>query len=269
MWDGTEKMKLGVVQFQPEFGQIDTNIRKIGTLIEKAPDCDLLVLPELCSTGYQFVSKEETFSLSETSEGKLGSFLREMAVQKQTALTAGFAEKEGDRLFNSAMLVDNSGDVHIYRKAHLFYKENEFFEAGNIPFHPVTLKSGLKVGVMVCFDWIFPEVVRTYALNGADVIAHPANLVLPWCQKAMFARAVENRIPIITANRTGFEDRDGERLEFTGMSQVMGAEGTVLVSAGTNEEGVFVAEYDTDTASKQLNSYNHLLKNRRTDLYFN
>jgi len=121
---------------------------------------------------------------------------------------------------------------------------------------------------MICFDWIFPEAVRSLALGGAAVIAHPANLVLPWCQRAMFARAVENQVFAITANRFGTEARDrASPLTFTGGSQIMTPDGEVIAKAGQSEAVVMTREIDLSTSNPQLNSLNHLFADRRPDLY--
>jgi predicted amidohydrolase len=85
---------------------------------------------------------------------------------------------------------------------------------------------GLRVGLAICFDWIFPESFRTLALMGADLVAHSANLVLPYCQRVDFARAVENRVYVATANRVGDEDRTGRKLAFTGGSVLVAPSGT-------------------------------------------
>jgi predicted amidohydrolase len=261
------KLKAGFLQFQPVFGEIGQNVRAIESLLRER-DFDVMVLPELCTTGYQFMSREEALSLSEPANGELGQVLLGLAREKNGVIVAGFAERHGDEVFNSAMTVGPSGLLSVYRKAHLFFKEKEFFSPGNSPFVPVDTGLGYRLGIMICFDWIFPEVVRSLALGGAAVIAHPANLVLPWCQRAMFARAVENRIFVITANRFGSESRDPKStLTFTGGSQIMGPDGEVLAKAGLSEMVAMIREIDLSASNQQLNSMNHLFKDRRPDLY--
>ena len=261
------KLKAGFLQFQPVFGEIRQNVRAIEALLRER-EFDLMVLPELCTTGYQFLSREEALSLSEPANGELGQTLLALAREKQGVVVAGFAERHGDELFNSAMTVGPSGLLSVYRKAHLFFKEKEFFSPGNRPFVPVDTGLGYRLGIMICFDWIFPEAVRSLALGGAAVIAHPANLVLPWCQRAMFARAVENSIFVITANRFGSESRDPESpLTFTGGSQIMGPDGEVPAKAGLSEMVAMIREIDLSASNQQLNSMNHLFRDRRPDLY--
>ncbi len=261
------KMKVGFLQFQPIFGDIGQNIATIRNMLNDK-EFDLMVLPELCTTGYQFVSRNEALSLSEPGDGALGQVLLELAERKSSVIVAGFAEKYGDGVYNSAMAVGPDGFLSVYRKAHLFFKEKEIFSTGNTPFEPVDTKQGYHLGTMICFDWIFPEAARSLALGGASVIAHSANLVLPWCQQAMFARALENRVFIITANRFGTEARDSvSPLTFTGGSQIMTPDGEVLAKAGSAEAVVMIREIDLNIASPQLNPINHLFSDRRPDLY--
>lgn len=122
--------------------------------------------------------------------------------------------------------------------------------------------------MMICFDWIFPETARSLALQGAQIIAHPSNLVLQYCQRAMYARSVENRVFTITANRIGTEERAGRTLTFTGASQVLNPRGDTLVSAPGDEEHVGVAEADlTHADDKHITEYNDLMAQRRPDMY--
>ena len=123
---------------------------------------------------------------------------------------------------------------------------------------------GNKYGVMVCFDWVFPEVSRILAIKGADVILHPANLVLPYCQKAMITRSLENGVFTATANRIGIE-RD---VTFSGMSQLTGPEGELLKQMSSEKAGVTWADIKPSEArNKMMTERNHLLNDRRPQVY--
>lgn len=260
-------MKIGFVQFEPLFGDVDGNLERAASLVREA-DADLLILPELFNTGYVFTSKEEAASLAEeVPEGKTTRGLCDLAREKGVFLAAGLAEKDGERIFNSSVLVSPDGYVGRYRKTHLFFEENLWFDPGNEGFsvHDIGI---CTVGIMICFDWFFPESMRILSLMGADLICHPANLVMPFCQDAMKTRCLENHVFAVTANRTGTEAREGKSLLFTGMSQITGPDGGIITRAGEDEEGVRTVEIDPKAArDKNVNDYNNLFTDRRPDFY--
>ncbi len=260
-------LRIGFLQFTPRFGELNRNRDRILKLAAGI-SFDLLVLPELCTTGYQFTSAEEVNELSEPVDGKLAALLTSIAAGAGGVIVAGFAERARDGVYNSAMTVGPEGLLSVYRKVHLYARETEWFMPGDRPFAAVSAGLPVPLGIMICFDWIFPESVRSLALDGARIIAHPSNLVMPYCQKSMYARAVENRVFIITANRCGTEERGGQDpLTFTGGSQIMGPDGTVLGQAGEQEDRLVLVDIDPVEADPQLNRYNHLHRDRRPDLY--
>jgi predicted amidohydrolase len=127
---------------------------------------------------------------------------------------------------------------------------------------------GGKVGMMICFDWFFPEVARVLALEGAQVICHPANLVLPWCQDAMRTRSIENRVFSVTANRIGAEKRGNIALTFTGKSQIVTPKGDVLAQASERSESLKVVDVDpAEALDKHVTPNNDLFKDRKVALY--
>jgi predicted amidohydrolase len=180
---------------------------------------------------------------------------------------AGLAERSGKNFYNSAVLVGPDGYRATYRKIHLFFEETVWFNPGDGEFQDYDI-GGCTVGIMICFDWIFPESMRVLSLMGADVICHSANLVLPFCQDAMKTRCLENRVFAVTANRTGTEERGGKSLYYTGKSQITGTRGNVLFQAGEGIEEVGIVEIDVNEArNKEVNEYNNLFDDRRTDFY--
>jgi predicted amidohydrolase len=125
-----------------------------------------------------------------------------------------------------------------------------------------------KEGIMICFDWFFPEAARTLALHGADIIAHPSNLVMPYCPDAMVTRCLENRVFSATANRIGKEDRGGNALTYIGTSEIVSPRGEILNRLSTNESGVGVVEIDLSLArNKALNEYNNIMTDRKPPFY--
>ncbi len=257
------------LQNSPEFGNIRANLHDLIGLLP--PGCDLAVLPELCATGYQFRDRDEVMDLAEViapghEPGPITTRLSEVAEASGTTIIAGVAERDGDRLFNSAVLLRPDGSRSIYRKIHLFMDEKKLFDPGDLGFSVVDA-CGVKVGMMVCFDWIFPEAARTLALQGAQIIAHPSNLVLPWCPQAMITRSLENGVFTMTANRIGRELRTDTPLEFIGLSQVISPTGERLVQLGKEETGAAVVTINITEADKKITAANDLFADRRPEFY--
>jgi predicted amidohydrolase len=260
-------MKVGFVQFEPVFGQMDVNREKVTRLLADV-DAELIVLPELFNSGYVFTSREEALHLAEEIPGgKTVELLGSIARQKKIHIVAGLCEKEGDRLFNSAVLISPEGWRGTYRKVHLFNEEKLWFRPGDEGFKVFDI-GACRIGIMICFDWFFPEAARLLALQGAQIICHSANLVLPFCQAGMVTRCLENQVFAVTANRTGREKRGGQDLLFTGKSQITGPQGMILYQAGSSSDEVGIVDIDIRTAdNKNINSYNHLFADRRVDVY--
>ena len=259
-------MKVGFVQFFPIFGGVARNIAKIVDMV-RGQDADLWVLPELFATGYQFKDRAEVEVLAEPVDGMTIRTLADQAGKLGTRFCGGFPERDGDEIYNSAFLVGPGGLEATYRKIHLFDREKELFQPGDRGFEVVDV-SAVPVGMMVCFDWIFPESARTLAIRGARVLLHPSNLVLPHCPDSMPVRCIENRVFAVTANRIGVEDRTGEALTYIGMSQVVDPSGRILARAGRDEEVAAVVAIDPDRAAdKFITPRNHLLDDRRPHLY--
>jgi len=261
-------MKAGFYQFSPMFGKKDENLKKVSSVL-KDTELDLLVLPEFFATGYQFISADEVRELSEPiRDGFTTEFLSDLSREKNLYIVAGLPEKDGDAFYNSAVLTGPEGFIGTYRKTHLFFEEKLYFSPGNTGFQVWNTRVG-HIGIMICFDWIFPESMRALALLGAEVITHPSNLVLPYCPQAMPVRCLENRVFAITANRTGSEGRkEGQSLTFIGQSQVVSHEGNILVRASENEEELLTIDINPQEArNKSLNSFNDILKDRRPEYY--
>ena len=261
-------MKVGYIQTSPIFGEKGQNFKKIEKLITKLK-ADLIVLPELFATGYAFISKEEAVPLAEDFNGETAQFLIKMAKITGAIIIGGFIEKEEEKIYNSAMIVSSEGVIGSYRKIHLYFKEKLWFFPGDKPLKVYDI-DGVKIGIMICFDWIFPETTRTLALLGADIIAHPTNLVLPYCQKAMVTRCLENRVFAVTANRIGEEKRGSDHFTFTGKSQITSYNGEILSSAPRDEIYVDFIDIDIQKArDKNLNEYNNLFEDRQVEFYYN
>ncbi len=264
-------MRIAFYQSSPVYGEIEYNLFTALNALGGAK-ADLYVLPELFTTGYLFGSRKELAGLAEpVPDGPTTRSLAEFCRAEDCGIVAGLAEVAGRgparKYFNSAVFVGPRGLVANYRKTHLFNQEKKWFDAGDSGFS-VSPFRGARIGLMICFDWVYPESARVLALKGADVICHPSNLVLPFCQTAMTTRCLENRVFAVTANRVGREKRGKTDLTFSGMSQVVDPFGNVIRRASRMGEKLEVVKVDPSRArDKRFTPGNDLLKDRRPAYY--
>ncbi len=255
------------MQFDPVFGKKEHNFKTVDALL-KGCSADVIVLPELFATGYTFLNKEEVATCAEEKDrGKTYDFALTLAQKGNCAIAYGFAERDGYHFYNAMALLSPDGLVSVYRKAHLYCEEKLFFDTGSTGFTVFDYKH-TNFGMLICFDWIYPEAMRTLAVKGAQVILHAANLVMPYCPAAMVTRALENHVFVVTANRIGTERRGDMEHTFIGKSQVVNPKGRILLEART---GACVRVVDIDpreALDKKITERNDLLKDRRVDLYF-
>lgn len=259
-------MRVGFIQFKVLFGQKKENIEKVADFILKK-QVELLVLPELFNSGYLFCSLRELHALAEpVPDGMTSRTLIQLARDHHVFIVAGLPERDGMNYYNSAILVGPAGFIGRYRKIHLFDTEKKWFTPGDKGFEVFDIGMA-KIGIMICFDWIFPEAARTLALKGADIICHPSNLVLPYCQKAMLTRSLENAVYSITANRIGTEQNEGKVLTFTGQSQIVSPKGEVLASAAHDERIITMDIVPLLARDKKITANNDRFGDRRSELY--
>jgi beta-ureidopropionase len=250
-------MRAGFVQLNSRLLDVEGNIDRALRLIGKK-HIDLLVLPELFNTGYNFRNRSETVKVAERiPEGPTTQVLEDISRRNGTVV-AGIAERRGQSLYNSAVVVKEGKYVGTYRKVHLFYNEKKFFKPG------FEFKVFGKIGVMICFDWFFPESMRTLMLKGAEVVAHPSNLVLSNCPEAMKTRALENRVYAVTADRVGVE----RGLRYMGQSEIVSPRGKVIYRASTTGEECAVKNINPRLAeNKHVTPKNDILQDRSPRAY--
>ena len=258
-------MHLAVVQTSPAFGKVEENTQAAVELMEST-SADLYVLPELFNTGYNFIDNLELERVAEQADGPTFRALLAFAQRRFCFVVYGFAERADD-IYNSAALIGPSGLVGLYRKVHLFDRENLFFKPGNLGFPVFDLPFG-RIGVMICFDWIYPEAARSLAVRGAQLIVHPSNLVLPYCPDAMVTRCLENRVFAATADRVGRENRGSFDLKFIGTSEIVSTHGEILARLDKEKPGVVSVDVDLHRAdNKKINHYNDLIADRKPEQY--
>jgi len=262
------KYKVSVLQYEPRFLDPNGNYESLEAMLRQT-DSDLIVLPELALSGYVFKEMGELEHVAESiPEGPIFKRFQALASEINSSIVYGFAEAADNVFYNSSALVNPDGSYAIYRKVQLFNREKLFFTPGDSPYRTHLAKDGVRIGMMICFDWQFPEAARSLALQGAQIITHPANLVLPWCQEAMKTRSLENRVFSITSNRTGTEKNANLSQYFTGQSQILGTKGEVLIRLNDSEAAVYTVEIDPDLAKdKTVTELNDAFGDRRVDMY--
>jgi 5-aminopentanamidase len=262
-------MKLSIVQFAPEFGNIKSNVQYMTEKIYQSKS-DIIVFPELCTSGYDFIDKAELELYAESFDGPTVALFAEMAREQNKIISFGFAEKAGNDIYNSAVVLFPDDKYNaVYRKIHLFFRERFYFTEGDKGFFNIFYPDwDLNIAPMICYDWRFPEAARSLSLLGADLILCPSNLVTPVWHKVTPARAIENKVYLAVANRVGTENRSGQELIFNGQSVIHSYNGDNLAIADKTSEVVVDAEiFPIETRKKSFNEYNDIFKDRRTQYY--
>ena len=265
-------MRVAVAQLDPRLGEKERNLETCLARLEEASaaGAELLVLPECALPGYMFESAEEALPFAEEIPGPSTEVLAAACARLDVHVVCGLLERDGDVLRNAAVLVGPDGLVGTYRKTHLpFLGVDRFVTAGdelNVYETPLG-----RIGIEICYDLRFPEATRTLALQGADLVAHPTNFpVAARIQTELItvARAAENRVFLLTANRVGKE----RWAEFCGRSQIVDPYGTRLAEADPFEETLLVADVEVEQARDKAyvvpGDYElYLFGDRRPELY--
>jgi len=265
-------MRVAVAQMEPRLAEHERNLDAALERLEEAAaaGAQLLVLPECAIPGYMFDSAEEALPYAEEIPGPTTeAFERECARLGVHAIT-GLLERDGDTLYNAAILVGPDGLIGSYRKTHLPFLGVDRFVTPGDGFKVFDTALG-RIGLIICYDLRFPEVTRTLALQGADMVALPTNFPMAaklQCDVIAPARAAENRIYLLVANRVG-KERWGE---FCGWSQIVDPYGTRLAEAGETEETLLVADVELEKARDKdyvvPGEYElYLFGHRRPELY--
>jgi len=258
-------MKLGIFQSAGNFMDAQRNLDLIERVARSASqqDAHFLIFPELFLSGYNIGG--DAARLAEPADGPSSERAAAIAAEHHIALLYGYTESGDGALYNSAMLIDAQGTrLANYRKTHLFGDEERRL------FHPgdelvIASIAGIKVGILICYDIEFPELVRSIVLQGAELIAVPTALSAPYYEiptTVVRARAYENQVFVAYVDRVGVE----RGLSFIGSSAVVGPDGHDLVRAGESEEILMVSTIDPAAyeESRRLNTYT---ADRRPELY--
>jgi N-carbamoylputrescine amidase len=283
-------LKIGIVQQAVETNSKEINWQKSTQQIELLAEqgCELIMLQELHSTLY-FCQQENTdfFDLAEPIPGPASEYFAEVAAKNNIVLITSLFEKRGSGLYhNTAVVFDKQlGMVGKYRKMHIpddpgFY-EKFYFTPGDLGFEPIETSVG-KLGVLVCWDQWYPEAARLMAMAGADILFYPT--AIGWdkndtadeqqrqfeaWQTIQRSNAVANSVPVVVANRCGFEPSpvSGDPgIQFWGQSFIAGPQGELLAQADVNEEQTLVVDLDLQR-TEQIKRIWPYFRDRRIDAY--
>jgi predicted amidohydrolase len=232
----------------------------------------IVVLPELASTGYTFHSVAALRAEAEPLDGPTITGWRALAAELDVILVAGFAEVgEDGGLWNSAVIVDGSGVLAAYRKAHLWNAEKLVFSAGTA--HPPVIETRYgRLGLMICYDLEFPEWVRLPALAGADLLCAPVawpagprpTTERPGEIVRVQADASVNRMAIAACDRVGPESG----ADWVGGTVIVDADGYPVTPIRLGEEHLVVADLPLSASrDKRISERNDVHADRRPELY--
>lgn len=257
-------MNISIIQFAPILGELQKNRSLITELLGETKDADLAVLPELAFTGYNFSGVDMARGLAEVpQESQSVELLHGIAKQNGQHIICGFNEREGDVLYNSTVLVGPDGLISIYRKMHLFMNEKNIFRPGNSKLEVFDIGC-CKLGMQICFDYLFPEPWHILAERGAELIIHPSNLLTQNATKSLPGIALRNKVFTVTANRIGTE---GD-LTFNGNSMIIDPAGDIILRASGENTEIISMEIDPTIAhNKMITSMNHVFNDRRPEQY--
>lgn len=256
-------IKVAAIQFNVKQGDVEANLAYVRQALERVAGqgAQLVVLPEMWSTGFAYKSLNE---LAEQTESVVAE-LQELSARHKFVIVGSQPEPAGDnRVYNTAHVIDSGEVVAAYRKLHLFslLGEDKAFKGGDAWCLAETSLG--KIGVIICYDLRFPELSRRLALEGAGIICVPAQWPKPrqehW-RTLLRARAIENQLYVISANACG----QIGKLDFFGMSMVIDPKGEVLSDAG-EQEGEIVAPLSWQTMDEWRGQI-PCFADRRPELY--
>jgi predicted amidohydrolase len=243
-------MKIGYYQFDVKFGDKEYNLAKLEKALQGIT-VDLLVLPELFTTGILFSDQEEVAAQAEPiPNGYTCNQLVRISMNNNCHIIGSILEAEDGQYYNTAVLVGPNGYIGKRRKIHLPDDEKRLFSQGeNLEIFDI---NGVQVGVIICFECWLPEASRTLAAKGAQIIVHTANIMSESTLDVVKVRAMENGIYWVCANRIGSESNDEMTYRFRGESRIIDRQGNLLKTSGRTEDAQVVEIFPERDRTLQL-----------------
>ena len=212
-------MKIGYLQFEPRFGRVKENLQTIADLI-RACDLDLVVLPELCTTGYSFLNKQEVRKYAEPVEGESTQLFIALAAECDITIVFSMVEVKKRKYFISSIIASRDGVMGVYRKRKLAQSELQLFKPGKEKPQIYTV-NGYRLGLMICVEFRYPEIFAELVELGAEIICHSANSGTTQSMAIMEEYSKQYGVISISANRLGKENRGQHKYNFIGCSQII------------------------------------------------
>ena len=267
-------MRVGVVQTDPQLGDVAGNLRHCIERLEEAAEsgCVLVVFPECALSGYMFDDAATAARAAIDVPGPETGALLEACARLELHCVVGVLERAGATLLNTALLLGPRGLVGAYRKSHIACIGVDRFTTPGEEHYEVFDTPVGRIGLQICYDWRFPEITRVLALAGAEIVAHPTNSPVAARELVDYVprtRAVENAVYFVTANRVGSEGG----ATFFGCSQVVDPFGAVIALADDAGESLIVADVDLELAREKTKEPGagqyavRLFADRRPELY--
>ncbi|HEY0757055.1 MAG TPA: nitrilase-related carbon-nitrogen hydrolase [Ktedonobacteraceae bacterium] len=258
------RYRVAAIQFNPRQGKKEENIERLLKFIEEAArqEARLIVLPEMATTGYCWVSREEVAPYVEPVPGNTTQRCAELAARYDCYIALGLAELDPDSgvYYNAMALIGPQGVVGTYRKVHSYISEPRWARDGDLGF-PVWETPLGRLSAAICMDAMYFESTRIPALRGADVILFPTNWLDERCPSSWWmARALENGVYMIAANRSDVE----RSVEFSGGSCIIDPDGSIQAVLDTGE-GIVYGEIDLARARDKAWSQDEPLGDRLAD----
>ena len=246
-------MKIAGVQMDVKIGEAARNVARMQDALREAAKqhgASLAIFPECAVSGYCFGDIAEARANAEPLTGPSVTALAKTCRELGVYAIVGMLERDGERIFNAAVLIGPEGVAGNYRKIHLPYLGVDMLTThGDQPL-AVHAAGDLRVGMNICYDAAFPEATRVMAILGADLIALPTN----WppgaeatARHAIPTRALENDVYFAAVNRVG-EERG---FRFIGMSSICGPNGEILAASAGADEEILYAEIDPARARRK------------------
>lgn len=263
----SRNINIAMVQMHSCIGQIEKNVDNAIKSIKQSAEkgADIVCFPELFATGYNMDFEQEyTVDKSIENYNYITSKLSEVALNEKIHIIAPIAIVKKSKVYNSALFIDDHGKIiGDYGKTHLYSKEANLFNEGEeIKIFDTKLA---KIGIMICYDAGFPEVCRTLALKGAEIVFCPSAWKIQdksvW-DLNLSQRALENTLFVVGVNSVGTDNN----LHLFGNSKILNPRGEIVVEIDENIEEVLVTTVDVDSIQTYRNYFPYL-RDRKPNLY--